>query len=121
MAEQEESPLDEKGSVTVNSLARGTYYLNISGAKGLNNRIPVALSRDQNVNMKIITYFDIAVFGISGLLFVIGLLLYGRPWIWRSLIKTIKTKYKDLVSHFPGTADREIAGEPVVTFNGVRT
>jgi len=111
----EEFPLDEKGSVTINSLARGTYYLNISGAKGLDNRIPVALSRDQNVNMKIITYVDISVFGISGFLFVIGLLLYGRPWIWRSLIKTIKTKYNDLVSHLPGTVGQKIAGEPAAT------
>jgi hypothetical protein len=111
----EEFPLDKKGSVTIDSLARGTYYLLISGAKGLDNRIPVALSRDQNVNMKIITYLDITVFGISGFLFVIGLLLYGRPWLWRSLIKAIKTKYKDMASHLPGTADQKIAGEPAVT------
>lgn len=111
----EEFPLNEKGSVTIDSLARGTYYLNISGAKGLDNRIPVALSRDQNVNMKIITYLDISVFGISGLLFVIGLLFYGRPWIWRSLIKIIKTRYKNLASHLPLPVDQNIASEPVVT------
>ncbi|MBE0686641.1 MAG: hypothetical protein IH585_11650 [Anaerolineaceae bacterium] len=111
----EEFPLDEKGSVTINSLARGTYYLNISGVKGLDNKIPVALSRDQDVNMKLITYLDITVFGIFGLLLVLGLLLYGRPWIWRSLVQTIKSGYEYLVSHHPGAIGQKIVDEPAVT------
>jgi hypothetical protein len=31
------------------------------------------------------------------------------------LIKAIKTKYKDMASHLPGTADQKIAGESAVT------
>jgi uncharacterized protein YjeT (DUF2065 family) len=94
----EEFPLDENGSVSIDSLARGTYYLNISGVKGLDNRIPVAMSRNQEVNMKIITYFDIAVFVGFGLLFVIGLLFYGRPWLWKSMVKSVQTTSKKLPS-----------------------
>lgn len=86
----EEFPLDRRGSVTIDSLARGTYYISIAGAKSLDNRVPVALSRNQNVNSKIITYLDIGVFVSLGFVVVIGLLFYGRPWVWFSMLKTVR-------------------------------
>ncbi len=49
----EEFHLDDNGSVSIDSLARGTYFLNMTGAKGLDNTIPVALSRDQTVTISI--------------------------------------------------------------------
>ena len=110
----EEFPLDAQGSVKIDSLARGTYFLRISGVKGIDNRIPVALSRDQNVNMKIITYLDIAVFGALGFIFVLGLLLYGRPWIINSTVKTVKNSYEKVVSKYPGTPDYEVEVEPIL-------
>jgi len=110
----EEFPLDKKGSVTIESLARGTYYINVSGAKGLDNRIPVALSRDQNVNIKIISYLDITIFGILGLAFVIGLLLFGRPWVWRSLVMKIKSGFEGVKSRFPEKIEQKIEEEPAI-------
>jgi len=93
----EEYPLNEKGGVDIESLARGTYFLRIAGVKGIDNRIPVALSRNQTVNMKVITYFDIAVFGFLGLLFVLGLLLFGRPWLLKASIRVVKNSYEKIV------------------------
>lgn len=111
----EEYPLDEQGTVKIDSLARGTYFLRISGVKGIDNRIPVALSRDQNINMKVITNLDIAVFGAFGLIFVLGLLLYGRPWIINSTVNTVKNSYEKMVSKYPGIPNPEVEVEPNLT------
>jgi hypothetical protein len=77
----ENYPLDKAGIVDIHSLARGNYYIQLVGTKGLNNRLPVALSRNQVVNTKVITYLDLAVVGAIGILIALGLLVYGRPWL----------------------------------------
>ncbi len=109
----EEFPLDDQGSVKIDSLARGTYFMRISGVKGIDNRIPVSLSRDQNVNMKVITYLDITVFGVLGFIFVLGLLLYGRPWIIKSSVNTVKNSFEKVVSKYPGLSNNEVDFESI--------
>lgn len=73
--------LDQNGSLELDLLARGTYYIEMVGTNGLNYNSPVALSRNQDVNLKIISYMDLAIVGIVGLVVAVGLLLYGRPWL----------------------------------------
>ena len=85
--------LDQNGMVKIQSLARGPYYFEVLGIKGVSNRIPVALSRDQEVNTKIITYVDIAIVGVPGVVFALSLLFYGRP----SLLNFLKKKKKQVV------------------------
>jgi len=65
--------------------------------------------------MKVISFLDIAVFGAFGFIFVLGLLLYGRPWIINSTVKTVTTSYEKAVSKFPGTPGYEIKAEPILT------
>jgi len=78
-------PLNENGIAEIDSLPRGIYTIDFVGIKGMSNPTPVALSRDQVVNTKVITNLDMAVVGALGLILALGLLLYGRPWLLTSL------------------------------------
>ncbi len=83
----ESFPLDSAGNAEIHSLARGLYTFKLDGVNGLSNKIPVALSRDQVVNVKVITFLDLTIVGIIGLAIVIGLILYGRPWLLKPFMK----------------------------------
>jgi hypothetical protein len=74
-------PLDKSGSVEIHSLARGIYTIDLTGTNGLDSKIPVALSRNQDVAVNVVTYLDLGVVGGISLLFAIGLVIYGRPWL----------------------------------------
>ncbi len=76
---------DSSGSMAIHGLARGIYRIELVGVKGLKNIIPVALSRNQDVTVKVITYLDLAFAGIAGLGLALGLIFYGRPWLLRYL------------------------------------
>jgi|GEM_PF-1509953 len=86
-------PLDTNGSATIHSLARGTYFIDINGVNGMKNRLPVALSRNQVVNSKILTSMDLFMAGGSLSLLALGLLLFGRPW----LVQTVLRKQKPAI------------------------
>lgn len=75
-------PLDSSGNAQIHSLARGLYTFKIDGINGLTNPTPVALSRDQIVDIKAITFLDIGIVGFLGLVLVLGLIIYGRPWLF---------------------------------------
>ena len=74
-------PLDPSGRLDLHALARGIYHVNLIGSSGLGTSAPVALSRNQTVNLKIVTRADMAVVGFGGMLFAVGLIFYGRPWL----------------------------------------
>ncbi len=80
-------PLDTNGSATIHSLARGTYFIDINGVSGMKNRLPVALSRNQVVNSKILTSTDLAMAGGSLSLLALGLLFFGRPWLVQTILR----------------------------------
>lgn len=82
-----EYPLDTNGTVEIESLPRGLYKIDILGITGISNRTPVALSRDQEVQTKVITNVDIVVAGLLGVFLCVGLLLYGRPWLVPDLLR----------------------------------
>jgi hypothetical protein len=80
-------PLDSSGTAEVHSLARGEYHFQIAGANGFSARAPVTLSKDQDLNSKVITYLDMATVLVAGLLVAIGLLIYGRFSLRRSMAR----------------------------------
>jgi hypothetical protein len=80
-------PLDLAGTTEIHSLARGNYSVQLVGAFGLGSRTPVALSRNQSVAVKEISFLDLAVLGVVGIVLTLGLLLYGRPQIFTSLLR----------------------------------
>jgi hypothetical protein len=73
------------GGVTVPSLPRGEYQVKVD-ALGLSPPQPVALSKDQDVEVQVLSYLDIAVMAlfVGGL--ALGLLFIGRPHLLRLLV-----------------------------------
>jgi len=88
----ENHPLNEVGFVSIPSLARGIYQIQIAGTKGLDTTTPVALSRNQIVSENVITYLDLGIAGGFGLFIALGLLLFGRPWLL--LTRKYRLKFK---------------------------
>jgi len=78
-------PLDSSGTVEVHSLARGQYHFQITGAAGFSALAPVTLSKDQDINTKVISYIDMLAVLMVGLLIAIGLLAYGRFSLHRAV------------------------------------
>src|SRR5512138_84578 len=81
--------------VTVSSLARGSYSATIIGAGGSAPPTPVHLSRDQGVELLMLSYLDMAL--IVGIPLLIALLFFfiGRP-IWLRVLRH-PSKYRELV------------------------
>lgn len=65
--------------VFVDSLARGDYTVQVNGVGGMSPEMPVALSKDQDVTIKVLTSLDITLAVTVGATGALGLLLYGRP------------------------------------------
>jgi hypothetical protein len=80
-------PLDKSGTLLLHSLARGIYHIELLGATGMGTSVPVALSRNQVVNVNVITRPDMVVAGVAGLSLAIGIIIFGRPWLIQSLMK----------------------------------
>ncbi len=69
-------------SALVGPLARGLYEAQVTGARGMAPPTPVALSRDQTVDLKVLSALDMGV-GLSlGMVGALGLLLLGRPQLF---------------------------------------
>jgi len=71
-------PLQEDGASAMIPLPRGRYLVSVTGS-GFSPPQPIALSRDQTIDLEVVSYLDMAV----ALTFLgscaIGLLLFGRP------------------------------------------
>jgi len=85
----------ENADVVVSGLARGSYSARIVGAGGSAPPTPVHLSRDQDVDLLMLSLLDIAL--IIGIPLVIALLFFfiGRPY-WMRVIRH-PSKYRELV------------------------
>jgi hypothetical protein len=85
----------ENAEVVVPALARGSYSARIIGAGGSAPPTPVHLSRDQNVELLMLSYLDIAL--IIGIPLIIALAFFfiGRPY-WMRIIRH-PSKYRELV------------------------
>jgi hypothetical protein len=68
-----------RGRLTLRSLARGQYQVRVVGASGLSPRVPVALSRGQALQLKVIGLFDIALVLLVLGAIAMSLLLVRRP------------------------------------------
>jgi len=80
-------PLNGAGGLDVHSLPRGIYHISLPGVTGLGTSTPVALSRNQVVNMRVVTTLDIAVVGVLSIGLALGLIFYGRPWLLDFIFK----------------------------------
>ena len=91
----EEFLFDENAEVVVPSLARGSYSARIIGAGGSAPPTPVHLSRDQNVELLMLSYLDISLIVGIPLLIALAFFFLGRPY-WLKIIRH-PSKYRELV------------------------
>ncbi len=93
-------PLGRGASARIDSLARGVYHVSVVDPPGMAPPAPVAVVRDQQVELKVISYFDIVVVAILGVSVAAGLILLGRPEIGRTLHRRTRlgTKLPSAVS-----------------------
>lgn len=70
---------DQDGQLAVRSLARGIYRMTVADAPGWAPPMPVALSRNQDVVLRVITYLDMGVAALVASAIALGLLHRGRP------------------------------------------
>lgn len=66
-------------AIFVDSLARGDYTVQVTGVGGMAPETPVALSKDQDVTLKVLTNLDMGLAVTLGTAAALGLLFYGRP------------------------------------------
>ncbi|NJD58347.1 MAG: hypothetical protein C3F13_04855 [Anaerolineales bacterium] len=92
--QSENFELDNAGNLTIHTLARGIYHVSLKGIKGLGTSTPVALSRNQSVNMRIITPLDAAVTGLTGMGIALGLIFYGRPWLLGNIVRKKRFSFR---------------------------
>ena len=79
--EFEFGPEDE---ILIPALARGTYLATVTEGGGSAPRTPIHLSRDQEVELRVLSYLDMAViFGVPAL-GALALLYAGRPHLFKS-------------------------------------
>lgn len=77
-------PLDSTGTARASSLARGQYYFQVTGAKGFSPRSPVALSKDQSITARVISFIDMGAVFAAGMLIAIALLVFGKVSLRRA-------------------------------------
>jgi hypothetical protein len=63
----------------IGPIARGEYRLQVFGVGGMVPLTPMVLSRDQDVELKVLSSYDIALGVALGAVLALGLLFLGRP------------------------------------------
>jgi hypothetical protein len=83
--EVQEYTFDPKEGYTLKGLARGIYKVTVTGAQGYAPPTPIALSRSQDVELMVFSYIDMGFLMSIGLILSVGLLWYGRPYIFTQI------------------------------------
>jgi hypothetical protein len=81
----EELPFGDNKDVYIGSLARGLYHVQVKGVTGMAPLTPIALSKDQEVELKVLSGLDIGMGIALGLTVALALLFYKRPHLLRWL------------------------------------
>jgi hypothetical protein len=76
---------DPKEGYTLDGLARGIYKVTVTGAQGYAPPTPIALSRSQDVELMVFSYIDMGFLVSIGLILSVGLLWYGRPYVFTQI------------------------------------
>ncbi len=80
-----QSPMGANASTAVRSLPRGDYKVSVNTGFGFSPTSSLAMSRNQNVELPIVSYLDIFVVLLIGLLIGPGVLFIGQPGLRRAI------------------------------------
>jgi hypothetical protein len=72
---------DKNHSVTIQSLARGIYHVQVIGASGFTPSTPVALSQNEVIALDVLSRIDIFAAVTLAVFFALGLVVIGRMQI----------------------------------------
>ncbi|HEY9525572.1 MAG TPA: hypothetical protein VIR02_00740 [Anaerolineales bacterium] len=76
---------DPEHGYEITGLARGIYRVTVTGAQGYAPPTPIALSRNQDVQLMVFSYLDMGFLASVGLMLSVGRLAYGRPYIFKQM------------------------------------
>jgi len=85
----------EEAEITISSLARGSYSAKIIGVGGSAPPTPIYLSRDQDAELLMLSYLDIALIVGIPLSIALAFFFIGRPY-WLQVVRH-PSRYKELV------------------------
>jgi hypothetical protein len=104
----ERHALDRNAEVTLPSLPRGEYRVSVEGP-GISFERPLALSREQTVELEVLSYLDLAL-SLGVLVAVaLGLLLLGRPHLVRAP-RRLSSRLSRKLEHRVPIARRRLTG-----------
>jgi hypothetical protein len=95
-------PFGPNAELSIRSLVRGIYRVNVSGAPGISPISPIALSRDQDVQLLVISYLDIAIGAVLAAALGFGLVFIGRPKLFfmlgkpKVLVQSLADAYRSM-------------------------
>lgn len=84
-------PLGEGGRVEIESLPRGRYDVSVQGS-GLELSVPMEITRPQELDIRFLSYLDIALAGLVLAAFVVGLPLLGRRRARRHTERSVQAR-----------------------------
>jgi hypothetical protein len=82
----ERHPFGADQQVSLSDLIRGEYHLSVEAPAPAISRT-LALTRNVEESIHVLSYYDLAVVALAALLFVLGLPLLGRPRLRRHLLR----------------------------------
>jgi hypothetical protein len=94
-------------SVTIRSLARGIYHVEVIGVSGYAPSTPVALSQNQDMSLSILSRLDIFLAVFLGMVFALGLVVVGRTQVL-SWVRIRRRRQPVLVESQPQKALRRL-------------
>ena len=76
---KEELSFDHRMKLETKMLAPGIYHVRVLGARGIAPPTPLAMSRNQDVELIVLSHFDLTVMFSLMAALALGLLFFGRP------------------------------------------
>jgi hypothetical protein len=75
--------------IQLRSLPRGTYAIKIH-ARGYSPAVPLALSKDQVIDLRVISYLDMLAIAFAAMAVIAFLVLVRRPHLRRRLVRAVR-------------------------------
>jgi hypothetical protein len=76
--------------IKIGPVPRGVYKVKVVGASGMAPETPLALSRNQELDLKVLSTLNLGLGASLAAFGVIGLLLFGRPYLPRVVFQTTR-------------------------------
>lgn len=83
-------PFDATHTAVLRNMPRGGYHVSVAGVRGLALDEQVGLSRDQALQMAVVSPGDLAAVGGALLLVATVLLFVGRRWLRRPFVRLVR-------------------------------